>query len=116
MAIGRSSRHIGHAADSPAHSVSDAATAQAALERFVIENDALQKLETRIARFNVFDALGISEVEIRHSNFLAFVLDPTESHGLGDLFLKGLLIDALKAADPSARPFSPISLDGVSLR
>jgi len=41
------------------------------LERFVVENDELQQLEEAIGRFNIFDALGIARVEIRHSNFLA---------------------------------------------
>jgi hypothetical protein len=31
-----------------------------ALERFVAENDELLKLETKIGRFNIFDALGPS--------------------------------------------------------
>src|SRR5262249_51256095 len=46
--------------------------AREALERFVVENDDLLTLESRIGRFNIFDALGITRVEIRHSNFLAF--------------------------------------------
>ncbi len=58
-----------------------------ALERFVAENDDLLKLEEQIGRFNIFDALGIARVEIRHSNFLAWLLTPGESHGQGDLFL-----------------------------
>src|SRR5262249_10582480 len=48
----------------------------------------LTKLEARIGRFNIFDALGIARAEIRHSSFLAFILDPAESHGQGQLFLK----------------------------
>lgn len=57
-----------------------------ALERFVAENDALTQLETRIGPFNIFDALGIVHAELRHSNFLAWLLDPGESHGLGGVF------------------------------
>src|SRR6266850_2006060 len=87
-----------------------------ALERFVVENDDLLKLESRIGRFNIFDALGITRVEIRHSNFLAFILDPAESHGLGQLFLKAVLMDLLKKAPPELRPLSPIDLDGTDLR
>ena len=54
----------------------------AAMERFVVDNDDLLELESHIGRFNIFDAVGIAHVEIRHSNFLAFILDPAESHGL----------------------------------
>lgn len=38
--------------------------------------------------FNIFKALNIIRKEIRHSNFLAWLLDPTESHKLGNTFLE----------------------------
>ena len=87
-----------------------------ALERFVVENDELLALEERIGRFNIFDALGIARVEIRHSNFLAWLLDPAESHGQGALFLKAILMDLLAQTPPDLRPFSPVQLDGAELR
>lgn len=86
------------------------------LERFVIENDDLLMLESLLGKFNIFDALGITRAEIRHSNFLAWILDPAESHGQGQLFLKALLMDLLKQAPPERRPLSPIDLDGTDLR
>ena len=67
-----------------------------ALEQFVVDNDRLLELEARIGRFNIFDALGIVNAEIRHSNFLAWLLDPGESHGMGGLFLKAVLMDLLR--------------------
>jgi hypothetical protein len=90
--------------------------AMEALERFVIENDTLLALEARIARFNIFDALGIARAEIRHSNFLAFLLDPTESHSHGPLFLKAILMDLLKQAPRENRALSLVDLDGTDLR
>ena len=45
------------------------------LERFVFDNEELRRLEDLIGGFNIFDALGIAEAEIRHSNFLAWVLE-----------------------------------------
>jgi hypothetical protein len=87
-----------------------------ALERFVVENDELLQLEERIGRFNIFDALGIVWVEIRHSNFLAWLLDPNESHGQGSLFLNGVLMDLLRQSPPALRPFSPIKLDSAEMR
>lgn len=87
-----------------------------ALEHFVVDNEDLLALESRIGRFNIFDALNIARVEIRHSNFLAFILDPAESHGQGQLFLKAVLMDILKAAPAGSRPLSPIELDGTDLR
>src|SRR5260370_40917636 len=89
------------------------AEALTALERFVVDNDDLLALEALIGKFNIFDALRIARVEIRHSNFLAFILDPAESHGQGQLFLKAVLMDILKAARADLRPLSPIDLDGT---
>lgn len=89
-----------------------------ALERFVAENDDLLALEEQIGRFNIFDALGIARAEIRHSNFFAWLLTPSESHGQGDLFLKSLLMDVLRKArqQDAAPPISPVELDGADLR
>src|SRR5437016_8926688 len=99
---------------SPEREPVDAQAAEdlAALERFVVDNDDLLTLESLIGRFNIFDALAISQAEIRHSNFLAFILDPAESHGQGQLFLKAVLMDLLKAAPSDLRPFVPIDRDG----
>ena len=77
-------------------------------------NEDLLELESRIGRFNIFDALRIARAEIRHSNFLAFLLDPAESHGQGQLFLKALLTDLLTQS--LLRSLSPIELDGTDLR
>jgi hypothetical protein len=88
----------------------------AALETFVAECDELRDLEALIGRFNIFDALGVVEREINHSNFLAWLLDPSESHGQGPLFLKAVLMDLLRQSPPDKRLFSPIALDGGELR
>lgn len=94
------------------------ADAVAALERFVVDNDDLLELERRIGRFNIFDALRIVNAEIRHSNFLAWLLDPNESHNLGPLFLRAVLMDLWRQSEPRHRPagLSPITLDGGDLR
>jgi hypothetical protein len=86
------------------------------LERFVVENDELLQLEQLIGRFNIFDSLGIVRTEIRHSNFLAWLLDPNESHGQANLFLNAILMDLLRRSPPALRPFSPIQLDGAEMR
>lgn len=88
-----------------------------ALERFVVENDDLLALEEAIGRFNIFDALRIDRREIQHSNFLAWLLSPNETHGQGDLFLKAVLMDLLRRARAEGRtpPVSPVVLDGVEL-
>ncbi len=87
-----------------------------ALEEFVVNNDELLQLEERIGRFNIFDALGIVNAEIRHSNFLAWLLDPNESHGQGPLFLKAVLMDLLRQSPPELRAINPVEIDGAELR
>lgn len=87
----------------------------AELERFVVDNDDLELLEARLGLFNIFDALRIGRVEIRHSNVLAWLLDPAESHGQGDLFLRAVLIDMLRQSPESKRPFRALDLDGHEL-
>jgi hypothetical protein len=93
----------------------DPAFAIQALERFITENDELTRLESRIGRFNIFQALRIERTELRHSNFLAWLLNPTESHGAGGLFLRTLLLDLMRRAGPS-RPISPILLERAEFR
>ena len=62
------------------------------LQSFVIkENLNLERLKVQLHEFNPFDVLGVQHFEIRHSNFLAWMLDPKGSHNLGDYFLKGFI-------------------------
>lgn len=48
----------------------------------------LLKIEKKI---NIFDILKVSNLEIRHSNVLAWLFDPTETHGLNDAVFKSLI-------------------------
>jgi len=50
---------------------------QELLESFVVGNSDLESLETLIAGFNIFEAIGMVKQEIRHSHFLAFLLNPS---------------------------------------
>ena len=43
------------------------------------------------AQFNLFEALGITRKEQFQSRFLAFLLDPRESHDQGEMFLRTFL-------------------------
>ena len=56
------------------------------LEQFVFNNETLEKLESIVDKFNIFSSLGIINQEIRHSNFLAWLLDPNETHNVSDYF------------------------------
>jgi hypothetical protein len=62
------------------------------------------------SRLNIFEAAGMQRQEIRHSNFLAFLLRPQESHGLGDAFLKRLIQKALNNSSVTPPPISALTL------
>ena len=50
------------------------------LEGFIFNNKELEKLESIEDKFNIFSSLGIINQEVRHSNFLAWLLNPHETH------------------------------------
>lgn len=81
----------------------------ALLSAFVVNHRDLEKLEALLAEFNIFEAVGMTRQEIRHSHFLAFLLNPAQNHGLGDAFLKRWLKNVLIAAEQP--PVSPIDID-----
>ena len=61
-------------------------TDQKALEAFLLDNPELAQLEVLLDEFNIFEAVGAVRQEVRHSDFLAFLLHPRERHGLGATF------------------------------
>ncbi len=82
-----------------------------ALEDFVVGNRDLERLEALLDRFNILEALGMLRQELRHSDFLAFLMDPKGSHGLGDVFVKRLLRGALGGSGDVPLPMTPIELE-----
>ena len=62
-----------------------------ALKEFLLDIDCLNPLSEWTRKFNLFDVLKISRVEIRHSNMLAWLLNPNENHGLGDSVIRGFI-------------------------
>ncbi len=72
---------------------------QRRLDAFLVDNEELEALKARLARFNLFNVLKIDRAEIRHSNVLAWLLTPGESHGLGDVFLRRFLSRLLMEND-----------------
>ncbi len=62
-----------------------------ALMDFLLDIQCLFPLTEWNRKFNLFDVLKISTMEIRHSNLLAWLLTPNENHGLGNSVLQRLL-------------------------
>ena len=63
-----------------------------------------EMLKRREGEVDLFDALGLDGSEAFHSNFLAWLLNPSGSHGLGISFLRGFLATsgasrAIRSAD-----------------
>ena len=85
------------------------------LTAFVVDNADLERLEALTNQFNIFEAVGVARHELRHSDFLGFLLDPGQPHGLGDAFTKRFLQEALMVVGPR-RDLSPIDIDAWSLR
>lgn len=65
-------------------------TDEQALQNFLLDIQCLDELLPWTGRFNIFDVLKVSRMEIRHSNTLGWLFDPNENHGFGDAFLKGV--------------------------
>jgi len=73
----------------------------------LIKDDDFGKLELGLNEPNIFQILRISKKEIRHSNFLCWLLDPNSNHGLGNIVLRSFL----KELD-----IEKINLDNVEIR
>lgn len=81
-----------------------------ALERFVYDNPELERLEAILDDFNPFAALQWTHQELRHSAFLRWLLDPTETHGLGPYFLCAFL-KRIAHRSVGLRPQAPTVVD-----
>ena len=70
------------------------------LQRLCDEPD-FQVLRARLERFDPFKVLKVERFELRHTTTLAWLLDPHQTHGLGDSFLRAFLHD-IRDADGQA--------------
>lgn len=66
------------------------------LEAAFVNNPTLTQIDSYLSRFNPIRVMRMERMEIRHSAILAWLLDPAESHGLDDKFLKAFLGEALR--------------------
>ena len=55
----------------------------------------MELLKARINRFNPFKILKVQDHEIRYSNVLAWILDPSDNHNFDDRILKRFLLKVL---------------------
>ena len=55
------------------------------LDNLCAELDKVKSIEN--IKANIFDAVGMERQEVKHSAFIAWLLDPSKPHGLGNRFL-----------------------------
>ncbi|WP_395717900.1 PD-(D/E)XK nuclease family protein [Prosthecobacter sp.] len=85
----------------------------ASLNELIVNCADFDRLEALLGGFNLFQVLKFEHGEIRHSNVLAWILDPTENHGLGDSFLKKWLMRTIhESVTECATPLNPADIDG----
>lgn len=69
------------------------------LQEFLLDIECLDLLSPWTNKFNLFEVLKISRAEIKHSNMLAWLLDPNERHGLSDMVLRGVIQNLISNAE-----------------
>ncbi len=65
------------------------------LHKFIANNYDLEKLEGILNEFNPLNILKVDHYEIRHSNILAWLLNPKENHSIADAFIKKFLAEVI---------------------
>jgi PD-(D/E)XK nuclease superfamily protein len=75
---------------SPLRKENDISGVESRILRLVADPD-FGRIREKLAKFNFFEAIGVQRREVRHSDFLAFLLNPRGNHGLGDAFLRRFL-------------------------
>ncbi len=89
------------------------------INNFLVDNSELDAISDRLSQFNIFDVLGISQYEIRHSNTLAWLFEPQGHHGFGTKFFQRFLSRTLhecenelsiKAADVELASFGDLQV------
>ncbi len=66
--------------------------------------------------FNAFDVLQYADYEIRHSNVLAWLLRPADTHGIGPRFLRWFVNHVReRLGEANADPLPAISLEGSNV-
>ncbi len=86
------------------------------LNALISDIDCLEPLYKWTNEVNIFNILKLNRIEIRHSNMLSWLISPNETHGLGDKFLKKLLIYATNGTNITImRGLTPIDIDLMEL-
>ncbi|MEI7910841.1 MAG: PD-(D/E)XK nuclease family protein [Verrucomicrobiota bacterium] len=89
----------------------------AALNELIVNCPEFERLEALLGGFNLFQVLKFEHGEIRHSNVLAWIVDPNESHGLDSSFLKKWLMRVIhEASGQAVAPVAAVDIDAWQLQ
>jgi hypothetical protein len=89
----------------------------AALNELIVNCPEFEHLEALMGGFNLFQVLKFEHGEIRHSNVLAWIMDPNESHGLDSSFLKKWLMRVIhEASGQTVAPVTAVDIDAWQLQ
>jgi len=76
----------------------------------LVDDRAFQEIDHQLRRFNLFEAIGAIKGELRHSDFLAFILSPARPHGLGSELLLRVLRTIFAKIPPARREIRTLEL------
>jgi hypothetical protein len=76
----------------------------------LFDDPDFDSIHRRMLLFNVFEAVGAVRAELRHSNFLAYLLSPSRPHGLGSRPLIALIRSLLTRMSADHRPIMALEL------
>jgi len=71
--------------------MSEALDLRRQIEALVLDDEGFRSLEVALSSYCPFESLGMINAEIRHSTFLASMLDPYRPHGFGPLLIREFL-------------------------
>lgn len=99
--------------------MSDSETLQAdyqALNDLIVNSPEFSELEAKLGDFNLFQVLRSEFSELKHSNVLGWLMNPSESHGLDATFLQKWLMRALHSKKHfHLTPVTPVDIDAWEL-
>lgn len=91
-----------------------------AFEDCFVNNADLERVSGYLNRFNPIRVMRMEHMEIRHSAILAWLLDPMETHGFDDRFLRAFLSQALRRQgarhEPTALDVAQADLRDAEIR
>lgn len=95
--------------------MNDSSTNIKDISQLIIQDDNFISLSKDLDIYCPFESLSVARQEIRHSNFLADILNPIKPHGFQDEILRKFCILLLQSADEDIAALKLSLLDSISV-